>query len=299
MRMTEILVIGKNGQIGFELSRSLSVLGGVVSLSREQCDLLQPEQVSAVLQKYQPKIIVNAAAYTAVDKAEQDADNAAGVNAGGVAILADWANGNDALLLHYSTDYIFDGAKHTPYTEEDTPNPLSVYGRTKWEGEQAIRHSGCRHLIFRTSWVFGQHGSNFFKTMLKLAAERDTLNVVADQRGTPTAACLIADVTAHVLAQYLRSSAPSKFPFGTYNVTAEGDTTWHDYARLIIEYASLLELPLKTRPQAILPIKSIDYPSVALRPLYSCLTSAKLKQTFKLEVPHWKTCLKYVMQLPN
>ena len=228
-----ILLTGINGQVGFELQKQLVLLDNIelIALTREQLDLSDPAAIHAVLALYQPHIIINPAAYTAVDKAETDMAQAMAVNANAPKILAKWAGEQQALLIHYSTDYVFDGTKTGAYLEDDTTNPQSVYGTSKFLGEQSVRLYAPQHIILRTSWVFGLHGHNFIKTILRLAQERDSLNMVADQYGAPTSAALIALVTTNIVRQYIASQHIS---YGTYHLTASGETTWYDYAQFIL-----------------------------------------------------------------
>lgn len=293
----KILLTGKDGQLGFELQRALAPLGTLVAVGRAQCDLARPDAIRRLVAEVRPRIIVNAAAYTAVDKAEADPEAACAINATAPGLLGEEAAKCDALVVHYSTDYVFDGLKPAPYTEEDVPNPLSVYGRSKQAGERALIASGARHLIFRTSWVFGAHGGNFVKTILRLAAERSALEVVADQFGAPTSAALIADVTAQILGQYLRGCrfASADFPYGLYHLAAAGETTWHAYAQQIVRWAQDAGMPLKLRPQDIQPITTADYPTAARRPANSRLETRKLRETFGLCLPDWRQGLEHVM----
>lgn len=291
----KILVTGKNGQVGFELQRALAPLGEVIAVDQADCDLSSPEAIRQLVRRIQPQVIVNPAAYTAVDKAESDVATATAVNAIAPGIFGEEAKAIGALVVHYSTDYVFDGRKVAPYGEDDTPNPQSVYGKTKLQGEQALQQSAADCLIFRTSWVFGAHGGNFAKTMLRLAAEKERLNIVADQWGAPTSAALIADITAQVLGQYLRSSDKSAFPFGIYNLVASGETNWCDYARRVIATARDAGKLLKLGVEDIYPISTQDYPVPAPRPANSRLDTAKLQHTFKLVLPPWQSGLAHVL----
>ncbi|AXK39022.1 dTDP-4-dehydrorhamnose reductase [Crenobacter cavernae] len=284
--MTRILITGANGQVGFELKRALAPLGDVVALTRQELDLARVDAIHAELDRYQPTIIVNPAAYTAVDCAESELEQAFAVNAQAPAALADWAERHEALLVHYSTDYVFDGTQNGAYGEDDAANPQSVYGRSKWEGEQAIRAATAHHLILRTSWVFGAHGNNFLKTILRLAKERSTLSVVADQVGAPTPAALIADVTAQLLSHYRRPT--HRFEYGTYHLSAGGEANWYDYARYVIALAERAGIPLALKPDALEPIPTIGYPLPAPRPANSRLDCDKLKRTFGLNLPDWR-----------
>ncbi|HRP26521.1 dTDP-4-dehydrorhamnose reductase [Thauera sp.] len=282
-----ILLLGKNGQVGWELQRALAPLGELVALDRHAdgglCgDLTRLEALAASVERVQPDVIVNAAAYTAVDKAETEVALARTVNAEAVAVLARAAAARDALLVHYSTDYVFDGSGDAPWAEDAVPAPLSVYGRSKLEGEAAIRASGCRHLIFRTSWVHAARGGNFARTMLRLAAERERLTVIADQFGTPTGADLIADVSAHAI----RSALAQRELEGTYHLAAAGVTNWHGYAEFVVQQARNLGQVLKV--QSIAPIATTDYPTAAVRPLNSRLDTGRLRRNFGLHLPDWR-----------
>ncbi|MFT7723289.1 MAG: dTDP-4-dehydrorhamnose reductase [Roseateles sp.] len=281
----KILLLGKGGQVGWELQRSLAVAGEVVALDFDDGgDFTQPDRLLARVQALAPQVIVNAAAHTAVDKAESEPDLARQINATTPALLAIEAKRLNALLVHYSTDYVFDGSGGQPRDEEAPIAPLSVYGRTKAEGEDAIRASGCQHLILRTSWVYAARGGNFAKTMLRLAAERDQLKVIADQVGAPTGADLLADLTPHML----RAARANPALTGTYHAVAGGETSWHEYARFVIETARARGQSIKVAPDQILPIPTRDYPTPAARPLNSRLSTAKLQQRFGLRLPHWQ-----------
>lgn len=295
--MTRILITGANGQVGFESQRALALLGDIVACHRAQMDLSDPASIEAALDRFRPGIIVNPAAYTAVDQAETEPAAAAAINAEAPARLAAWAARHDALLVHYSTDYVFDGRKAGAYVEDDAAQPQSVYGQTKWDGEQAIRNSGARHLILRTSWVVSAHGNNFLKTVLALAQQRQTLSIVADQVGAPTSAALVADATAHLLARYLQS--PQAFPYGTYHLTARGETSWYDYARHVVGLAEQAGLRLALTTDAIQPIPSNDYPLPAPRPANSRLDCERLERTFGLLMPHWQAGVDHVFSQLN
>jgi len=292
----KILLTGKNGQVGFELQRALAPLGEVVAVDMEDCDLSNPEAIRALVRSVKPQIIVNPAAYTAVDKAEADQATAYAVNGTAPGIFGEEAAKLQALVVHYSTDYVFDGTKPEPYTENDEPNPQSVYGKSKRQGEEALQASGADHLIFRTSWVFGAHGGNFAKTMLKLAGERESLNVVADQWGAPTSAPLIADVTAQIVAQYKKRQERIRFPFGIYNLVAGGETNWCEYARAVIAAAIAAGKPLKLGVDDIHPITTAEYPVPAPRPANSRLHTNKLKSTFGVNLPDWQEGLEHVLR---
>lgn len=292
--MSRILITGINGQLGFELRRALAMLGECICLDRQQLDLSRPDEIAAVLDQYQPDIIVNPAAYTAVDKAESEAQLAHAVNAAAPAAMASWAAAKNALLLHYSTDYVFDGDKTTPYAEEDASNPQSVYGQSKWQGEQAIRASGANHLILRTSWVVGAHGGNFLKTIMRLARERDSLNVVADQIGAPTPAALIADVTAHIIKQW--QTEPDKTLLGTYHLTSSGSTSWHGYTQYLLALAERYGVALQLQPEHLHAIPSSAYPTPAKRPGNSRLNCSKIEHNFGLTMPAWQNGVEQVFQ---
>lgn len=288
-----ILLLGKNGQVGWELQRALAPLGRIFAADQAMCDLVDEQAVRALIRNTRPEVIVNAAAYTAVDKAEGEAELTTAINAAAPGVLGEEAAGLGALVLHYSTDYVFDGRHDKAYVETDATNPQSVYGITKREGELALIAATSQHLILRTSWVVGAHGGNFAKTMLRLAAERDSLNVVADQWGAPTSAALLADVTAHLIRQWqIQGKA---FPFGLYHCAAGGETNWCDYARYVVAHALSTGKVLNATPDRIRPITTADYITQAIRPANSRLDCRKLKQTFKLELPHWQNGLTHIL----
>jgi len=291
MRM---LLTGKNGQVGFELQRALSPLGELIAMDRRECDLEDHAALRAVVRKTKPDILVNAAAYTAVDRAESEPAKAMAVNAVAPGILGEEAARLGALVIHYSTDYVFEGGGETPHRETDPTGPQSVYGSSKLAGEEALARSGARHLIFRTSWVFGAHGTNFLKTMLRLAAERETLSVVADQAGAPTSAALIADVSAHAIRQALGN--PASAESGVYQLAAAGETTWHGYACHVIEAARRAGRPVRVAPGAIRPITTAEFPAAARRPANSRLDTQKLHRTFGLTLPDWRRGVDHVLQ---
>ena len=286
----KILVTGKNGQVGFELQRALAVLGHVVAVDVEECNLADADSIRALIQQHKPQIIVHPAAYTAVDKAESDLATAFAVNAQAPGVIGEEAAKLGALVIHFSTDYVFDGSKDTPYVETDTPNPQSVYGQSKLDGEKALAHATPNYVILRTSWVVGAHGGNFAKTMLRLAADREQLNVVADQYGAPTSAALLADITAHLVRQYQQAGADS-FPFGLYHVTGSGSTNWCEYAQFVIQQALAAGKVLKATPQNILPITTAQYPTPARRPTNSRLNCQRFEQAFGLQLPSWQAGL--------
>ena len=284
----KILLLGRGGQVGWELQRSLSVLGEVVALdhdSTELCgDFANPEGVASAVRTVRPDVIVNAAAHTAVDKAESEPELARLLNATTPGVLAREAKALDALLVHYSTDYVFDGSGETPRNEQAAVAPLSVYGQTKLEGEQLIQASGCRHIILRTSWVYAARGGNFAKTMLRLAQERDRLTVINDQFGAPTGADLLADVTAHAI----RHVAQHPEHLGLYHCVAAGETTWHAYAQFVIETARRLRPELVMKATAVDPVPTSAFPTPAKRPHNSRLDTGKLQRNFGLQLPHWQ-----------
>lgn len=279
----KVLLIGKDGQVGWELQRALAPLGILTALNRAECDLADASQVQAALETHEPEVIVNAAAYTAVDKAETDQAMAHRVNVDAVAELARYAREMGSLLVHYSTDYVFDGTKPDPYVEDDITNPLSVYGSTKLAGENKIRDALCRHLIFRTSWVYAARGGNFARTMLRLAQERESLNVIDDQIGAPTSAELIADVTAHALRDVLSGRAPG----GTYHLAAAGETSWYGYAKFVTDYARAQGITLALSTDGLKPIPATEYPLPAKRPQNSRLNTHLLERSFALKLPKW------------
>ena len=280
----KILLFGKDGQVGRELQRTLLPLGEVIALGRAQADFADLARLRDILKAQSPGIIVNAAAYTAVDKAETNPEAAFKINSEAVAVLAAYALDQRALLVHYSTDYIFDGSKLDPYRENDGANPLNAYGRSKLAGEKAILDSSCKNLIIRTSWVFSAHGANFVKTILRLARERDSLSIVADQYGAPTSAELIADVTAHAIAGY----ASGKIASGLYHLTASGATSWHGFACHVVERALANGALLTLDSSNIRAIATEDYPLPAQRPKNSCLDCHRLAAGLGLQLPDWK-----------
>jgi len=277
-----ILLTGIGGQVGWELARSLQPLGEVVALDRAGFDLADPDRMRAVLRDLRPAWIVNPAAHTAVDKAESEVALATAINATAPGILAEEAKRLDALLVHYSTDYVFDGGKPTPYVETDPTCPINIYGQTKLAGEEAIRASGCRHLILRTSWVYGMRGANFLRTMLRLAQERDELRVVADQIGAPTWSRMIAETTALMLARH-RDQA------GIYHFVAGGEISWHGFAEAIVARGHALGLIAKT--PVVHRITSAEFPTPARRPANSRLDCGRLREDFGLSQPDWRTQL--------
>lgn len=286
----KILLFGKNGQVGWELQRSLAPLGELIALDRHSTnlcgDLANPDGIREAVHQVQPDVIVNAAAYTAVDKAESDVQVVHAINAVAPGALAEAARAVGAWLVHYSTDYVFDGSGNKPWEERDPTGPLSIYGRTKLEGEQRIVAHCAKHLILRTSWVYAARGSNFAKTMLRLAGERDRLAVINDQFGAPTSADLLADVTAHMVRSVLAGSSDRLA--GIYHVAAKGETSWHGYARFVVDCASKTGMTLKTSPDAVDPIPSAAFSVLAVRPHNSRLNTAKLQSHFGLQLPVWQ-----------
>ncbi|OGR37857.1 MAG: dTDP-4-dehydrorhamnose reductase [Desulfovibrionales bacterium GWA2_65_9] len=286
-----LLVTGASGQVGWELARSLMPLGEVVAVDRNECDLARPQDIPALIERIRPDIIVNAAAYTAVDKAEADEEQATLVNGTAVSMLAEAAKKADALLIHYSTDYVFDGTKAAAYTESDEPCPAGAYGRSKLAGEQAIRQSGCDHLILRTSWVFASRGHNFVRTMLRLAQERKELRVIDDQIGAPTWARNIADATAHIIRQAQQERQQHNFDSGVFNLASAGETSWHGFTRAILDGAAQRGLLSPERLPQLHPIPTEAYPLPAPRPKNSRLAGDKLHRRFGITQPSWRDAL--------
>ncbi len=285
----KILLLGKNGQVGWELQRSLAPLGELVALDFDSpgplsADFSTPESLAATVRAVAPEVIVNAAAHTAVDKAESEPDLARAINATAPGVLAREAAARGAWLVHYSTDYVFDGSGSAPRNEDAPTGPLNVYGQTKLEGELAIRASGCRHLLLRTSWVYGARGGNFARTMLKLAQEREALKVIDDQIGAPTGADLLADLTAHLL----RAARGDASVSGTYHAVAAGETSWHGYASHVIAFARAAGVPLKVGAGAIEAVPTTAFPTPARRPANSRLATQKLRERFGLVLPDWR-----------
>jgi dTDP-4-dehydrorhamnose reductase len=294
--MPAILLFGRTGQVGWELQRSLASLGALTVLGHDDVDLGRPAAIRDAVRAVQPRLIVNAAAYTAVDKAEDEPDLAHAINGDAVGVMADEAKRLGAALVHYSTDYVFDGTATTPLTETRPVAPLNAYGRSKLAGEEAIRDSGlARHLIFRTCWVYADRGKNFLKTMQRLAAERDELRVVADQRGSPTWARQIAEATALVLAASRRDDGWEDLASraGTYHLAAAGDCTWHDFATAIVAASPRAD----GSTAHVLPISTSEYPTPAKRPAYSVLDTDALHRAFGIRLPHWRQGLRLCLDL--
>lgn len=291
-----MLVFGGNGQVGQELLRALASLGPVVATTRsgkladgsacEVADFDAPESLPVLLDRLQPSVVINAAAYTAVDKAELDPEAAFRANAQAPGVIAQWCAVNGVPMVHYSTDYVFNGQGVAPYVEDEATEPLGVYGTSKRDGEDAVRAAGGRHLIFRTAWVYASHGGNFLRTMLRVGAERDELRVVADQVGTPTPAALIADVTAQALQH------PGQLS-GTWHLTASGQTNWHGFAEAI--FAEALSAGVLTKAPSVLAISSAEYPTPAKRPAWSVLDNRKLQRDFGVALPAWQEGLQRVI----
>lgn len=291
----KILLTGKNGQVGFELQRALAPLGEIISVDQAECDLTNPEAIVNLVWQIKPEVIVNPAAYTAVDKAETDTAATFAVNTMAPEILGQEAAKLKALMVHYSTDYVFDGTKIGAYVEDDITSPQNIYGKSKAAGEVALAQANARHLILRTSWVVGAHGDNFAKTVLKLGAEREQLMVVADQFGAPTSAALLADITAQLVRQYQREDQKA-FPYGIYHAVASGDTNWCDYARFVIATAKAAGKQLKLNPERIMPVGTAEYPTAAKRPANSRLATRRLRDTFGLYLPSWQDGLNHILQ---
>ena len=289
----KILVTGSKGQVGFELAKKLNTLGEVIATDREELDLTNTDAIRAFIDQTKPDIIINPAAYTAVDKAESEPDLAYQINTLAPEVLAEKASELNIPLVHFSTDYVFDGLKKDAYIETDKTNPQSVYGKTKCDGEEKVRHHS-KHIILRTSWVFGSHGNNFLKTILRLILDKESLNIVVDQKGSPASASMLADVTLKIADTIFKDKNFSGY--GTYNLTNEGVTNWYEYANFIAIEAIQLGLKTKYEPNYIRSILTSEYPTAAKRPLNSRLNTDKLKKTFMLELPHWESEVKKVLR---
>ena len=290
----KILLTGKDGQVGFALHKKLASIGEVIATNRNELNLENSDAIRAFIEKIKPDMIINAASYTYVDKAESDIELAYKVNTEAPRVLAEKASQLNIPMIHFSTDYIFDGLKNEPYQETDQANPQSIYGETKWKGEEAVRQHK-KHIILRTSWVFSYHGQNFLKTILKLIQEKSSLNIVSDQQGTPTSADALADVTYKIIKTILKK--PNFEDFGTYHVALEGETNWYQYACFINDEALCLGLKTTMISQDIKSISSDEYSAAAKRPMNSRLDTTKIKKTFMLELPHWKVEVATMLKL--
>ena len=284
----KFLLLGSNGQVGWELQRSLAPLGRLKACDRNIANLENPCSLKTVIRDHRPDVIINAAAHTAVDKAESEPDKAECINVKAVELLASEAKRLDAWLVHYSTDYVFDGTKSDPYIETDKPRPLNIYGRTKLGGEEAIRQSGCRYLVFRTSWVYAVRGSNFVKTIVRLAGERDTLDVVADQVGAPTSSELIAETTALCLYRVTRDTTFGGQAAGIYHLTSTGATSWYGFAKYLLREMRRCGIELSLRPENVHPVTAAKYRTAARRPANSRLDTRKLTDAFGVYLPSWR-----------
>ena len=294
-RNPRILIVGNAGQLGRELERLFADVGPIVSVDRESVDLADPDQTRDLVRRTAPDVILNAAAYTAVDRAESEMALAHAINALAPRVLAEEAAERNALLVHYSTDYVFDGSKQEPWTEDDSPAPLSVYGASKLAGEQAVQNSSARHLIFRTSWVYGPHGNNFLLTMLRLGRERDCLSIVDDQFGSPTTSIELANATRTVTAGVLAGKFGAVQDWaGLYHMTCSGSTTWYGFAKAIFAGA---ESQLQVKPPELTPLATKDYPTPARRPHNSVLSNEKLYDRFSVRLADWRTALDDVLQV--
>ena len=293
LRTVKILLLGKNGQVGWELCRTLAPLAEVMAVDYPEINFTEPAGLRKLVAAASPSVVANAAAYTAVDKAESEPDLCRQINAVAPGVLAEAAKKAGALMVHYSTDYIFDGTKTSPYVETDAPNPLGAYGRSKLEGDRAVRASGADHLIFRLCWVYGARGQNFMLTFQRLAREREKLRVVRDQFGCPTWSRMIAEATALALKQVLASADKSAF-YGEYHLAASGQTNWHGFASRIIE----LMPDAERKCRAVEAITTPEYPTPAKRPVYSVLDCGKLQKIFGLRLPNWETSLRQVLDKP-
>ena len=291
--MQKILIIGQQGQVAWELQRTLASLGQITICGSQDLDLANPDMIRTQVRSIKPDIIVNAAAYTAVDKAETESDLCTSINAVAPGILAELARESQALLVHYSTDYVFDGTKVGAYLETDSTNPLSVYGASKLAGEQAIIQADCAHLIFRTTWVYGNRGKNFLLTILRLAAEKQELKIVADQIGSPTWSRSISEATAQIIAQCRHDRSSVK---GLYNLSAAGQASWHGFANQIVDRSRSINSELQLSIEQILPIPTTDYPTPAQRPANSVLDNSKILADFGVQLPDWKVSLEQCLE---
>jgi dTDP-4-dehydrorhamnose reductase len=289
--MRKILLFGKVGQVGWELRRTLMPMGEIVCLDRPDVELSLADSIRNHIKSISPDIIINAAAYTAVDKSEKEFDLAKKINADAPGVMAEEAKKLGALLVHYSTDYVYDGAKRTPYVETDKPNPLGSYAKTKHLGDEAIRHTGCNHLIFRLCWVYGNRGSNFLLTMQRLAKQKEKIKVVSDQIGCPTWSRAVAEVTSQAVFQVKNKSDAERLS-GTYHLCSSGQTSWHGFAKAIVD----LMPPEERKCVKVEDISNSTYPTPTLRPYYTVMSTQKLQDTFGLKLPNWYEMLKHVVE---
>lgn len=294
--MTTILITGKDGQVGWELQRSLMPIGRVVAAGRRELDLADSGALRRGLEELRPDIIVNAAAHTDVDGAEREPGPAHAVNATAPGVLAEQAQRHGSLLVHYSSDYVFDGTKDHPYDVSDPPNPLNAYGRSKLAGESAVQASGAAHLILRTSWVYSSRGRNFLRSILRLAAEREELRIVDDQIGAPTWARFLAEATAHAVRQALQERQSGRFESGVFHLATAGETSWHGFASAILERTARLPGAPALRAKRVLPIATAGYPAPAARPANSRLCLDRFRARFGLEIPAWEACLQLCLE---
>ena len=286
----KILLLGSNGQIGTHLQKSLAGIGEIKPCTRKDCDLTSLKKLQKLIQEYAPNIIINAAAYTNVDKAESEFQKVQAINVDAVELMAQMAKNLGAILIHYSSDYIFDGTKTTPYTEGDKANPLSVYGLTKFQGEEKIKNSGCSYLILRTSWIYSPHGSNFVNTIIRLAKEKETLSIVNDQIGAPTSAEFVAEITAQCLKNGINSKNT-----GTYHLTAENSVSWYEFAKYILNYLQNKGVNFRLNPNNIIPITAKEYNLPATRPQNSTLNTELIKKTFALQISSWENQIEQML----
>lgn len=289
----KILLLGAKGQLGHELNRTLTNIGQVKACSRKDLNVENRDAIVQLVAEYKPQVIVNATAYTAVDKAESESDLAFKINNDACKMLAEEALKRGINLIHYSTDYVFDGRQKQPYSEDDETNPINVYGASKLAGERSIINSGCNHLIFRTTWVIGRDGNNFAKTILKLSGERETLNIIDDQFGVPATTAFISQITSLAIEAMI---AGEDWPRGIYNLVPNGQTTWYGIARLIVDHARESGIELALRKNGLIAIPTLQYPTPAKRPMYSGLDNSKLEQQIQFLIPDWETALKPVVK---